>query len=107
MTLNVTLTLKFDSPTADVRWNMPAPIIGTEPFPSDCYAPAIVGSVQPLDVTEPRATFLTPGPHTITARRVVDFVGSTGGGNRSASGQGTASITFHRVDADGSSFGPG
>ena len=83
----------------------PNPVVGADPAPDACFSPSITAPTSPVDKTEPSSTFLSPGTHTITVSRDVNFNDSTNKYVRTVGSKASASITFHRVNADGTPYG--
>jgi hypothetical protein len=103
--IGVIVQISANAFNAKVTWVLPPVGLGdgTPPFP--CYRPTTLGAVPgPEERQEPAGTFLDPGTHTISVTRNVAISAPAPGLSQNISGTTSASITFTRVNADGSPY---
>jgi hypothetical protein len=98
--LGVGVDIPAMSSTATVSWILPGVFVGDNGPASPCYTPTLQAVPNVETRTVQAADILTPGQHTLMVTRNVNFSGSSG----TVQGSTGASITFHRVNADGSSY---
>jgi hypothetical protein len=98
--LGIIVDVPAGSSTAKVSWVLPSVFVGDNGPASPCYTPTLAAIPNPETRTVPAADILAPGQHTLMVTRSVSFSGAFG----SVDGNTGASITFHRVNADGSSY---
>jgi hypothetical protein len=98
--LGVVVDIPAMSSTAKVTWVLPSVFVGDNGPASPCYTPTLSAVPNPETRTVPASDILAPGQHTLMVTRNVN-VSSPFGSVQGATG---ASITFHRVKADGSSY---
>jgi hypothetical protein len=94
--LGVIVDIPATSSTAKVSWILPSVFVGDNGPASPCYTPTLSAVPDVETRTIPADDILKPGKHTLMVTRSVN-VGTV---------QGTtgASITFQRVNADGSAY---
>jgi hypothetical protein len=98
--LGVIVDIPAMSSTATVSWILPAVFVGDNGPASPCYTPTL-GAVPNVETrTVQAADILKPGQHTLMVTRNVNFSAPFG----TVQGSTGASITFHRVNADGSNY---
>jgi hypothetical protein len=90
--------------TANVTWSLPGIFIddGGNGFP--CSTTSIGATPAPEVRQEPASTFLSPGTHTLSVTRTGPFTTTFEGVTAVVNGTSTTSITFHRVNSDGSPY---
>jgi hypothetical protein len=98
--LGVIVDIPAMSSTAKVSWVLPSVFVGDNGPASPCYTPTL-GAVPDIETrTVQTDDILRPGQHTLMVTRNVNFSSPFG----TVQGATGASITFHRVNADGSSY---
>jgi hypothetical protein len=98
--LGVIVDIPAMSSTATVSWILPAVFVGDNGPASPCYTPTLQAVPNVETRTVQAADILNPGQHTLMVTRNVNFSAPFG----AVQGSTGASITFHRVNADGSSY---
>jgi hypothetical protein len=88
--------------TAKVTWVLPAIVVGDGGPGFPCYTPTVVGAPLPEERQVPSDEILSPGAHTLSVTRNADL--GPGGAAGKIVGTTQASITFHRVNEDGSPY---
>ena len=104
MSVGILVQIAKSSDSAKVTWSLPAVVVGDGGPGSPCYTPTLTATPNPPETTEPASTFLAPGPHRIQVTRPTAFLLNTGDLRQQISGQTIASITFHRVNPDGTPY---
>ena len=104
MAVGILVQIAKGSESARVTWSLPAVVVGDGGPGSPCYTPTLTATPQPPETTEPASTFLAPGTHRLEVTRPTAFLLDRPGLRQQISGQTIASITFHRVNPDGSSY---
>jgi hypothetical protein len=98
--LGVIVDIPAMSSTAKVSWILPSVFVGDNGPASPCYTPTLSAVPNVETRTVPADEILRPGQHTLTVTRSVNASSSFG----RVQGTTGASITFHRVNADGSNY---
>ena len=89
-----------NSPTADLTWVLPAIQVGDGGGGGLCFTPTSTAAPDAEKRTVLADDLLRPGPHTLTVTRNTSLNGAAG----QITGVANASITFHRVNQDGSPY---
>jgi hypothetical protein len=82
--------------TATIQWILPAVFVGDNGPGTPCYTPTLAGIANPEVRSVPADDILRPGSHTLSVTRNIAAGGVAGVTN--------VSITFHRVNADGTPY---
>lgn len=98
--IGVIVQVAAQSTDAKVTWILPAVAVGDGGPAVPCYTPTLVATPNPEERTVPASDILAPGSHTLTVTRPVNLNAPFG----SIQGTTGASMTFHRVNADGSPY---
>jgi hypothetical protein len=98
--LGVIVDIRATSSTATVSWILPSVFVGDNGPGYPCYTPTLGATPDVEKRTVPADDILKPGHHTLMVTRSVNVSSSFG----SVDGSTGASITFHRVNADGSTY---
>jgi hypothetical protein len=88
------------SALANISWVLPSIVVGDGGPASPCYTPTSTATPHVEKRTFVADELLRPGPHTLTVTRNAAFTGPTG----HIAGVTNASMTIHRVNADGAPF---
>ncbi len=98
--IGVIVDIAARSSEAKVTWILPVIAVGDSGPAFPCYGPTLVATPNPEERTVPADNVLTPGSHTLMVTRPAGFNAPFG----TIQGTTAASITFHRVNADGSPY---
>ena len=98
--LGVLVDIPAMGSTATVTWVLPSVFVGDNGPASPCYTPTLSAVPTPETRTVPAADILAPGPHTLMVTRSVNASSPFG----TVQGNTGASVTFHRVNVDGSPY---
>jgi hypothetical protein len=104
MSVGILVQIAKGSESAKVTWQLPAVVVGDGGPGSPCYTPTLTATPNPPETTESASAFLSPGTHKVQVTRPTAFLLNTGDLRQQISGQTIASITFHRVNPDGTPY---
>jgi hypothetical protein len=104
MSVGILVQIAKGSESAKVTWALPAVVVGDGGPGTPCYTPTLTATPNPPETTEPASTFLARGTHKIQVTRPTAFLLDQPGLRQQISGQTIASITFHRVNQDGTPY---
>jgi hypothetical protein len=97
--LGIIVSIPAASSTATVSWVLPAVFVGDNGPGYPCYTPTLGTTPDTETRTVPATDILAPGQHALMVTRNVNVSASY-----TVQGSTGASITFHRVNADGSPY---
>ncbi len=98
--IGVLVDIPANSPDAKLTWILPSVFVGDNGPGFPCYAPTLAAVPDVEKRTVSADDILKPGAHTVMVTRNVNFSAQFG----HVQGVTGASITFHRVNADGSPY---
>ena len=98
--IGVIVDIAAGSPDAKLTWILPSVFVGDGGPGFPCYTPTLAAVPDVEQRTVPADDILKPGTHKQTVTRNVNFTAPFG----HVQGVTGASITFHRVNADGSAY---
>jgi hypothetical protein len=100
LVLGFVVDIPAGSLTANIEWVLPPIVVGDGGPGSPCYTPTSTAIPNPEHRSVAADDILRPGPHTLTVTRNAAFSGVTG----NVAGVTNVSITFHRVNEDGTPY---